>query len=232
MELPDSTGNDLNLNAPLSQPQHNNNHQNARSGLRVDLNEIPSPSSLFAETLLDSVTVVVRTYHENPEPLSGAPAAIPSSSLAPCAASVLDDLVEELGKGDFDVSKNTTSFSTRRGYVNKEILGFPNLRLKVVLEAMRIALEVVYKQHFSKISHGCRSGRGCAAALRLSMKYEGICGRGLNERDRSGSVLRDWFRRQLNGDDVWKSSGVKVYSCRYMDEMCFVVYGSRGVAVI
>lgn len=245
-----------------------------------------------------------------------------AASISSHDPSFLDDLAEELGKGDFDVCANTTSFSTRRGTVNKEILVLPNLRLKVVLEAMRIALEVVYKPHFSKISHGCRSGRGCTAALkyvckgvlspdwwftvlvvkkldaavleklisvmeekiedpslygfirsmfdagvlnlefggfpkghglpqegvlspilmniyldlfdsefcRLSMKYEGIGGGGLNERDRSGSVLRDWFRRQLDGDDVRKSSGVKVYSCRYMDEMFFAVSGSRDAA--
>ncbi|CAJ1943498.1 unnamed protein product [Sphenostylis stenocarpa] len=237
--------------------------------------------------------------------------------------SFLDDLAEELGKGEFNVCANTSSFSTRRGSVSKEILVLPNLRLKVVQEAMRIALEVVYKPHFSKISHGCRSGRGRAAALkyvckgvlspdwwftmlvvkkldaavleklistmeakiedpslygfirsmfdarvlniefggfpkghglpqegilspilmniyldlfdsefcRLAMKYEGICGGGRKEGDRSGSVLRDWFRRQLDGDDIRKSSGVKVYSCRFMDEMFFAVSGSRDAAV-
>ncbi|XP_020227302.1 nuclear intron maturase 4, mitochondrial [Cajanus cajan] len=239
-------------------------------------------------------------------------------------ASFLDDLAEELGKGDFDVCVNTSSFSTRKGSANKEILVLPNLKLKVVQEAMRIALEVVYKPHFSKISHGCRSGRGRAAALkyickgvlspdwwfsvlahkkldavvleklisimedkiedpwlygfirsmfdarvlnlefggfpkghglpqegvlspilmniyldlfdsefcRLSMKYEGICDDGgLSDPDRSGSMLRGWFRRQLDGVDARKSSGVKVYSCRYMDEMFFAVSGSRDAAV-
>lgn len=239
-------------------------------------------------------------------------------------ASFLDDLAEELGKRDFDVCANTSSFSTRRGSANKEVLVLPNLKLRVVQEAMRIALEVVYKPYFSKISHGCRSGRGRASALkyvckgvlspdwwftmlvvkkldaavlekmisimedkiedpclydfirsmfdarvlnlefggfpkghglpqegvlspilmniyldlfdsefcRLSMKYEGICnGGGLNDGDRSGSMLRGWFRRQLDGNDVVKSSGVKVYSCRHMDEMFFAVSGSKDAAV-
>ncbi|KAL2321632.1 hypothetical protein Fmac_026011 [Flemingia macrophylla] len=241
-------------------------------------------------------------------------------------ASFLDALAEELGKGDFDVCANTSSFSTRRGSANKEILVLPNLKLKVVQEAMRIALEVVYRPHFSKISHGCRSGRGRAAALkyickgvsspdwwftvivvkkldaavleklisvmedkiedpwlygfirsmfdarvlnlefggfpkgdglpqegvlspilmniyldlfdsefcRLSMKYEGICDYGgSTDRDRSSSTLRGWFRKQLDDDDddVRKSSGVKVYACRYMDEMFFAVSGSRDAAV-
>ncbi|KAG2396925.1 uncharacterized protein HKW66_Vig0232010 [Vigna angularis] len=68
MELPDSTDGDDNLNAP--QPQHNNHRQDGRSGLGIDLNEIPSPS---AETLPDSVIDVVLTYDENPGSPSGAP---------------------------------------------------------------------------------------------------------------------------------------------------------------
>ncbi|KAK7330688.1 hypothetical protein VNO77_24886 [Canavalia gladiata] len=241
--------------------------------------------------------------------------------------SFLNNLAEQLGKGDFDVHSNTFSFSTRRGSKNKEILVLPNLKLKVIQEAIRITLEVVYKPHFSKISHGCRSGRGCTAALkyvckgvlnpdwwftvvvtkklddvvlaklisimedkiedpllysfiqsmfdaqvlnlefggfpkghglpqegvlspilmniyldlfdsefcRLSMKYETVCDGVLNDHNRSGSLLRSWFRRQVDGNDVRciveKNSDVKVYSCRFMDEMFFAISGSRDVAV-
>ncbi|XP_052723725.1 methyl-CpG-binding domain-containing protein 9-like [Vigna angularis] len=86
MELPDSTGSDCNLNALQLQPQHNNHHHDARSGLRIDLNEIPSPSSLFAKTLPDSATDIVRDYDENPGPPPGAPVVLPSSGLASCTA--------------------------------------------------------------------------------------------------------------------------------------------------
>nr|KYP50537.1 Lysine-specific demethylase 5B-B [Cajanus cajan] len=79
MELSDSTGGDRNLNAP---PHH---HQDARSGLGIDLNEIPSPSSSFAETLPDSAVDIVRAYHENPAPPPGGPAALPRGP-APRAA--------------------------------------------------------------------------------------------------------------------------------------------------
>lgn len=47
----------------------------SRSGLGIDLNEIPSPSS-FQETLPDSIDIV-RAYHENPAPPPGGPARIP-----------------------------------------------------------------------------------------------------------------------------------------------------------
>ncbi|KAK7316429.1 hypothetical protein VNO77_35457 [Canavalia gladiata] len=79
MELTDSTGGDRNLNVPP--PQH---HQDSRSGLGIDLNEIPSPSSSFAETLPDSAVDIVRAYHENPAPPPGGPAALPRAP-APCA---------------------------------------------------------------------------------------------------------------------------------------------------
>ncbi|XP_047161115.1 uncharacterized protein LOC124831238 [Vigna umbellata] len=59
--------------------------QQPPSGLSLLESEIPSPSSLFAETLSDSVTDVVLTYHENPGLLPGAPTALPSGGLTPCA---------------------------------------------------------------------------------------------------------------------------------------------------
>ncbi|WCJ28394.1 Nuclear intron maturase 4 mitochondrial [Euphorbia peplus] len=77
-------------------------------------------------------------------------------------------LGEELASGSFDISANTFSISTRGQ--NKEILVLPQLKLKVVQEAIRIALEVVYKPLFSKISHGCRSGRGRHSALKYIKK--------------------------------------------------------------
>ncbi|XP_065852464.1 nuclear intron maturase 4, mitochondrial isoform X2 [Euphorbia lathyris] len=79
-----------------------------------------------------------------------------------------EHLAEELASGSFDISANTFSISTRG--LNKEILVLPQLKLKVVQEAIRIALEVVYKPQFSKISHGCRSGRGRHSALKYIRK--------------------------------------------------------------
>ncbi|XVF61032.1 hypothetical protein PTKIN_Ptkin08bG0095700 [Pterospermum kingtungense] len=77
-------------------------------------------------------------------------------------------LAEELLEGSFDFRANTFSISTRGA--NKEVLVLPNLKTRIVQEAIRIVLEVVYKPHFSKISHGCRSGRGHSSALRYIRK--------------------------------------------------------------
>ncbi|KAJ8637109.1 hypothetical protein MRB53_011376 [Persea americana] len=77
-------------------------------------------------------------------------------------------MAEELASGDFDIKANTFSFSMRTK--RKECLVLPNLKLKVIQEAIRIVIEVVYRPHFSKFSHGCRSGRGHHSALRYICK--------------------------------------------------------------
>ncbi|KAK4781000.1 hypothetical protein SAY87_017106 [Trapa incisa] len=82
--------------------------------------------------------------------------------------STIESLADELQTGSFEVGKNTFSFSSRGA--RKEVLVLPNLKLKVIQEAIRLVLEVIYRPHFSKISHGCRTGRGCSAALKYIAK--------------------------------------------------------------
>lgn len=79
-----------------------------------------------------------------------------------------ESLAEELANGTFDIKANTFSVSTKG--VHKEILVLPNLKLKVVQEAIRIVLEVVYRPHFLKISHGGRIGRGHSSAIKFICK--------------------------------------------------------------
>ncbi|CAM8916574.1 unnamed protein product [Rhodiola kirilowii] len=108
----------------------------------------------------------------NPDTLRDAYNCIRISSNVEPAVDVADMWFEcvgrELSDGSFDVKANTYAISTKG--VKKEVLVLPNLRLKVIQEAIRIALEVVYRPHFSKISHGCRSGRGRSSALRYICK--------------------------------------------------------------
>ncbi|XP_071731962.1 nuclear intron maturase 4, mitochondrial [Rutidosis leptorrhynchoides] len=79
-----------------------------------------------------------------------------------------DSLADELASGKFNISSNVYSISTKGA--NKETLVLPNLKLNVIQEAIRIALEVVYKPHYSKVSHGCRTGRGQSSALKYICK--------------------------------------------------------------
>ncbi|KAJ1432603.1 Domain X [Sesbania bispinosa] len=198
--------------------------------------------------------------HNAPVTAKSTPTSTPAASSGD--GYFLDDVAQRLREGSFDVNGNTVSFSSRTRSELKESLVLPNLKLRVVQEALRIALEVIFKPHFSKISHGCRSGRGRAAALKyickedaclygfvksmfdagvlnleLSMKYEALQDGVVVDGDRSCSTLRGWFRRQLDCNGVGirglveEKSGVKVYCCRFMDEIFFAVSGSRDCAV-
>ncbi|XP_057784763.1 nuclear intron maturase 4, mitochondrial isoform X2 [Salvia miltiorrhiza] len=79
-------------------------------------------------------------------------------------------IAEELADGKFDVGANTYSLRTRGPKVKKEELVLPELKLRVVQEAIRIVLEVVYRPYFSRISHGLRSNRDHWSALKYIRK--------------------------------------------------------------
>lgn len=76
----------------------------------------------------------------------------------------------ELAGGGFDVGVNTTSILAKNGGGR---LVLPNLKLRIIQEAVRVALEVVYRPYFSKLSHGGRSGRGHSSALRFVSREVG-----------------------------------------------------------
>jgi retron-type reverse transcriptase len=86
----------------------------------------------------------------------------------PCFSS----LSEELRNGDFDFKENVTKFVAKTKM--KESLVLPRVKLRIVQEAIRISLEVAFRPHFSKISHGCRSGRGHQSALKFISKEIGV----------------------------------------------------------
>lgn len=233
---------------------------------------------------------------------------------------------EELASGKFDVASNVFCVSTKGAC--KETLVLPNLSLRIVEEAIKVVLEVVFRPQFSKISHGCRSGRGHFSALKyickdissldwwftlsinkkldddmlgmlisimeakiddpnlytfirsmfeaqllnlefggypkshglpqegvlspilmniyfdqfdsefykISMKYEAFNkGFSYEQNDNSPSKLRSWFQGQMKENNGKRScegnkSGVRIHSCRVMDEMFFAVSGSKDVA--
>ncbi|KAG2254198.1 hypothetical protein Bca52824_084334 [Brassica carinata] len=227
-------------------------------------------------------------------------------------AFAFDSVAEELSSGVFDVASNTFSLVARDK--TKEVLVLPSVALKVVQEAIRIVLEVVFSPHFSKISHSCRSGRGRGSALkfisnsmsrsdwcftlnlskelddsvfdslsvllrsmfearvlnlefggfpkghglpqegvlsrvlmniyldrfdhefyRISMRHEALDRDSQNVEDGLGSKLRSWFRRKAGEEDlkspVEKEIAVRVYCCRFMDEIFFSLSGPKEVAI-
>ncbi|KZV32996.1 hypothetical protein F511_01507 [Dorcoceras hygrometricum] len=77
-----------------------------------------------------------------------------------------ESVAKDLVHGNFDVEANTYSISTKGAKVKKQKLVCSKFNLRVVQEAIRVVLEVVYRPHFSKISHGLRSGRCHWSALK------------------------------------------------------------------
>ncbi|KAM3194503.1 hypothetical protein ACQJBY_070899 [Aegilops geniculata] len=254
-----------------------------------------------------------------------------NSNVDLASASARDDvcfiaLAEQLRRGEFDITANSFSVVAKRQGGARIVL--PRLNLKVIQEAVRVVLEVVYIPQFSKISHGCRSGRGYHSALRfisteigvpdwcftvplykevdsnvvlklisqiqqkivddqlvafmqdmfdaevinlvfggfpkghgvpqegvlapilmniyldsfdhevfrICMKYEGLYSGAKNVADNQGSKLRLWFRSQMmdrdlnNEDQTEGQPNMRLYACRYMDEIFVAVVGSRDIA--
>lgn len=86
---------------------------------------------------------------------------------------VIDNLIEDLKSEKFKFT------SVKRVYIPKSNgktrpLGIPSGRDKVVQEAMRILLEVIYEGKFSDLSHGFRPNRSCHTALKQISKWNGI----------------------------------------------------------
>ncbi|KAJ1703667.1 hypothetical protein LUZ63_003446 [Rhynchospora breviuscula] len=86
--------------------------------------------------------------------------------------SCFSSLSEELRNRGFDFEKNAVEFVAKSKV--KESLVLPRLKLRIVQEAIRVILEVAFRPYFSKISHGCRSGRGHQSALKFVSKEIGI----------------------------------------------------------
>uniref|UniRef100_M8BIE0 Cytokinin-O-glucosyltransferase 2 n=1 Tax=Aegilops tauschii TaxID=37682 RepID=M8BIE0_AEGTA len=72
--------------------------------------------------------------------------------------------------------------------------------------------------------------------FRICMKYEGLFSGAKNVADNQGSKLRLWFRSQMkdrdlnNEDQTEGQPNMRLYACRYMDEIFVAVVGSRDIA--
>nr|KYP31961.1 hypothetical protein KK1_047467 [Cajanus cajan] len=104
-------------------------------------------------------------------------------------------------------------------------LVLPNLKLKVVVEAIRMVLEVVYDERFVTFCYGGRVGMGRHTAVRYLKNS--IQDMRLRE-DRENRVLDP---KILDSDSHVFYKPVKVYAVRYLDEILVVTSGSKMLAM-
>ncbi|KAM7513843.1 hypothetical protein LguiA_003426 [Lonicera macranthoides] len=65
------------------------------------------------------------------------------------------------------ISTSKPMYSILTRGAKNEALVLSNLKLKVVLEVIRIALDIVYRPQFFKTSHGCQSGSAHFSVLKF-----------------------------------------------------------------
>lgn len=77
--------------------------------------------------------------------------------------------------GKFRFSPSRRTYIPKPGKIKKRPLTIPNPRDKIIQEAMRFLLELVYETSFKNSSHGFRPRRGCGTALhQISRKFGNI----------------------------------------------------------
>ena len=76
----------------------------------------------------------------------------------------VEQLSRELRRGEFDLESCCVKIAPSR--VRGESLVLPNLKLKVVIEAISITLEAIYESRFCTFAYGARKGIGRHTAVR------------------------------------------------------------------
>ncbi|XP_019090510.1 PREDICTED: uncharacterized protein LOC104734422 [Camelina sativa] len=74
----------------------------------------------------------------------------------------IEEMGRELREGKFDIPSSCVEFISS----SEESLVLPNLKLKVLIEAIRMVLEIVYDDRFATFSYGGRVGMGRHTAIR------------------------------------------------------------------
>ncbi|KAA8518049.1 hypothetical protein F0562_015531 [Nyssa sinensis] len=118
-------------------------------------NVVASPS-----VLLTACQNIIPTPHNN---VPNSPQSLTLNSVSTHFFSI-QEMADELGGNLFDLQSCcvTVPPSRKKG----ESLILPNLKLKVVIEAIRMALEVVYDDRFVTFAYGGRVGMGRHTAIR------------------------------------------------------------------
>ncbi|XP_010490900.1 PREDICTED: uncharacterized protein LOC104768594 [Camelina sativa] len=76
----------------------------------------------------------------------------------------IEEMGRELREGKFDIRSSCVEF-IEKGQCDESLV-LPNLKLKVLIEAIRMVLEIVYDDRFATFSYGGRVGMGRHTAIR------------------------------------------------------------------
>lgn len=114
--------------------------------------------------LICSKDLLIQAYRNIRVNRGGMTPGVDKKTLDGISDKYFDDLVEVLTTEKFKFT------SVKRIYIPKangktRPLGIPTSRDKIVQEAIRMILEVIYEDKFSDMSHGFRSKRSCHTAL-------------------------------------------------------------------
>ncbi|XP_024011696.1 nuclear intron maturase 3, mitochondrial [Eutrema salsugineum] len=93
---------------------------------------------------------------------------VSSTELADCVSRrfSIEEMGREIREGKFDIRSCCVEFVSSRENGRCESLVLPNLKLKVLIEAIRMVLEIVYDDRFATFSYGGRVGMGRHTAIR------------------------------------------------------------------
>uniref|UniRef100_A0A1J3F6I9 Putative COX1/OXI3 intron 2 protein n=1 Tax=Noccaea caerulescens TaxID=107243 RepID=A0A1J3F6I9_NOCCA len=78
----------------------------------------------------------------------------------------VEEMGREIREGRFDIRSCCVELASSRENGRCESLVLPNLKLKVLIEAIRMVLEIVYDDRFATFSYGGRVGMGRHTAIR------------------------------------------------------------------
>ncbi|KAH7854048.1 hypothetical protein Vadar_009493 [Vaccinium darrowii] len=123
--------------------------------------------SNLLQNVVASPSVLLTACH-NLKPLQTHNATRPNT-LDPLTLNWVEETATQLSNDRFDIESCCVAVghSGKRG----ESLVLPNLKLKVVIEAIRIVLEVIYDDRFATFAYGGRVGMGRHTAIRYLKNY-------------------------------------------------------------
>ncbi|KAL0736646.1 hypothetical protein Bca4012_012856 [Brassica carinata] len=110
----------------------------------------------------------------------------------------IEEMAREIRDGTFDIHSCCVGFEFER-----ESLVLPNLKLRVLIEAIRMVLEIVYDDRFATFSYGGRVGMGRHTAIRYLKN--------------SVENPRWWFRVSFARETLFSDRNVDKL-CRFVEE--------------